>query len=207
LGKGRSFVYAGEFYGRGKVEPVAVKQLTIDKRDMAHSESDLLKIGEKCPNVVRILALCEKEADVWLVLERCERTLAQLMSDARTTMTADGRPTLPCMKVAHGMCVGLKDLHALRIVHRDLKPSNVLLTAEGVPKLADMGLSKLLPCDKSTFGTGQPRGTEGWQAPEQMRQSQQGACVYVIAGVRMYVCAYVCVCVRVCACVCVCSIN
>lgn len=31
-----------------------------------------------------------------------------------------------------------------RVAHRDIKPKNILVTASGVPKLADYGIAKLL---------------------------------------------------------------
>jgi serine/threonine-protein kinase len=60
--------------------------------------------------------------------------------------------------------------HARGIVHRDLKPSNILLTREGVPKIADFGLAKLLD-EGSDEGLatapGSILGTPAYMAPEQ----------------------------------------
>jgi serine/threonine protein kinase len=57
--------------------------------------------------------------------------------------------------------------HACGIVHRDLKPSNVMLTAAGIPKIADFGLAKRLDDDSGHTRTGEVLGTPSYVAPEQ----------------------------------------
>ena len=65
------------------------------------------------------------------------------------------------------VCEALHYAHHADIVHRDIKPANIMLTVDGDPKVADMGLAKSL-VDSGTVVTqeGMVVGTPGYIPPE-----------------------------------------
>jgi non-specific serine/threonine protein kinase/serine/threonine-protein kinase len=71
------------------------------------------------------------------------------------------------------VCAAVEYAHRHLIVHRDLKPANILVTREGVPKLLDFGIAKLLSAEgRAEAGltrTGVRLMTPEYASPEQVR--------------------------------------
>lgn len=84
------------------------------------------------------------------------------------------------------VCKAVRYAHRNLIVHRDIKPDNVLVTADGVVKLLDFGIAKLLDDAESTLSE-QRFLTPGFAAPEQLRgePTSTAADVYAL-GVLLY---------------------
>ena len=73
-------------------------------------------------------------------------------------------------RLVRDVCLAVDQAHRRLIVHRDIKPSNVLVTTDGVPKLLDFGIAKLLEPDEDVdiTVTGVRLLTPEYAAPEQL---------------------------------------
>jgi tetratricopeptide (TPR) repeat protein/predicted Ser/Thr protein kinase len=103
-----------------------------------HQERQILAALDH-PHVARLLdAGTTADGDPYFVMEYVEGTAIDDWCDER------------CLPVADRIRLFLKVLDAVQaahrslVVHRDLKPANVRVTPDGVPKLLDFGIAKLL---------------------------------------------------------------
>jgi serine/threonine-protein kinase len=87
------------------------------------------------------------------------------------TVIADGVPLQPAQaaEVLSQVLSALGHAHEHGIVHRDVKPENILITKQGVVKVADFGLARALAESRVTHAPGTVTGTVQYLAPEQIQ--------------------------------------
>ncbi|MFD8479588.1 Stk1 family PASTA domain-containing Ser/Thr kinase [Kitasatospora sp. NPDC059673] len=139
------------------------------------------------PNVVNVLDQGADPRAVFMAMEYVPgRTLRDLLRD-RGALSARA-----ALDILEPVLAALGAAHRAGLVHRDVKPENVLITDNGMVKVADFGLVRIMGAADSgaTAATeaGQLLGTVSYLAPEQIRQdaaTDQRVDVYA-AGILLY---------------------
>lgn len=91
------------------------------------------------PNITTVYDIGEDEGTHYIVMELVEgKTFRELMEDAPLS-------TEKMLPLATQIAEGLSTAHAAGIVHRDLKPENLMVREDGLVKILDFGLAKLMP--------------------------------------------------------------
>ncbi len=139
--------------------PVVLKAVMAD---IAAQEAELLRRIDH-PNIVRFVDIIEVTGVTLLVLE------FETGGDVRRLLSRTGGklPAPQAFEIAAGILAGLAELHSKGIAHRDVKPENILLTNEGVPRLADFGAAR--PAAGGATARVRDLGTLAYMAPEQLR--------------------------------------
>ena len=186
LGRGgMGAVYLAEQPGLGRevaikeliqsADPVALRRFLREAQVMARTSH---------PNLVQVHDM-ELQGNVnYLVLEFVRgRSLRDWIKKAQL-------PPPQVFAVMHGVLQALDYAHRHSIVHRDVKPENVLISEDGIVKVADFGIARLT--DDSGVGgtatkTGTTVGTPQYMSPEQVASSKvDGRSDLYSAGIMLY---------------------
>jgi formylglycine-generating enzyme required for sulfatase activity len=117
------------------------------------------------PGVVSIHELSEDEHGPFIVMEYVGG--GSLLDLIKKKGKLDETRALEVIKA---VCRGVAHAHKKGVLHRDLKPGNVLLTEDGIPKVADFGLARAADGAELSV-VGQALGTLFYMAPEQRRDA------------------------------------
>ena len=119
------------------------------------------------PNIVTIYELGEVGKTCYIAMELVDGVAV------RDLLAAGSIPLAKVIEIAAQVAEGLAKAHEAGIVHRDLKPENLMVSRDGLVKILDFGLAKLVPSDSSdetrTRQTlpGAVLGTLEYMSPEQ----------------------------------------
>ena len=162
-----------------KVLPAEVTA-DVERRQRFRQEA-MLAAAFNHPNIGTVHDVGEQDGVTYIVMELVRgKSLRSLVRDEPLEI---GR----AIDIATGIAAGLAKAHHEGVLHRDLKPDNVVLTDEGVPKILDFGLGKLIgdadpegggPLTEAPTATaqtspyitraGQVIGTLAYMSPEQV---------------------------------------
>src|SRR3954470_3515341 len=153
--------------------PVALKvlfpELSVDRSFVERFRREAQAAANLShPNIVSVYDWGEEDSTYFIVMEYIDgRPLSQILR-------ADG-PLLPdrAATIAADVAAALAFAHRNGVIHRDVKPGNVLITNDGLVKVADFGIARAGNTEENLTQTGAVMGTATYFSPEQA----QGASV------------------------------
>ncbi|MET9727564.1 serine/threonine-protein kinase [Streptomyces zaomyceticus] len=153
--------------------PVAVKTVATELLAVASSrDAALTRFGRETraaarldhANVAVVFDASITDEMCCLVMEMIDGTTLDYLFDQQE----DGRFDIAsAVAVAAQLCAGLSAVHAADLVHRDLKTQNIMVRRDGIVKILDFGLVKLLSdTDPRLTTTGEGIGNLYCASPE-----------------------------------------
>jgi eukaryotic-like serine/threonine-protein kinase len=144
-----------------RLERKVALKLLLDER--TRDDQRLLRFEQEAraasalnhPNIITIYEIADYGSTHFIATEFIEGlTLRKILADGKM-------PVIAALDVAIQVASALSAAHEAGIIHRDIKPENVMLRRDGIVKVLDFGLAKLIETGVGTGDWGMGTGKSG----------------------------------------------
>ncbi|CAJ1355104.1 unnamed protein product [Effrenium voratum] len=149
---------------------IRISHLTDKQREGAVAESEVLRML-KHPNIIAYIDSFSEGNRMYIVMEYADGgdLAAQIKEQKDNHSRFEEREI---MRIFVQLVLALIYIHSRKVLHRDLKPLNIFLTMQGIVKLGDFGIARVL--DSSTAGAQTTIGTPHYLSPEMVNNEAYG---------------------------------
>ena len=163
--------------GRDLAIKILSRELSDNKLDVKRFEREAGSASAlNHPNIVTIFELGQVDSTYYIAMELVDGELL------REKLRAGPIPLQTVIGIGAQIADGLAKAHVAGVVHRDLKPENLMVSRDGLVKILDFGLAKLVstdtdsspPLNLETVSTSETNpgallGTVPYMSPEQAK--------------------------------------
>ncbi|OGT95118.1 MAG: hypothetical protein A2083_08750 [Gemmatimonadetes bacterium GWC2_71_9] len=171
-------------------EDVAIKMLHPDLLNGDGTAIQRLKAETRLArrishrNVVRTHDFGEWQGACYVTMEFVEGITVRQLIETRGPLGVSA-----ALAIATQLADALEVAHQQGVIHRDIKPQNLLLDADGVLKVMDFGVARLVEHTAMLTQAGMVVGTPAYMSPEQLlAEAVDGRSDLYSAGVVLYEC-------------------
>lgn len=115
------------------------------------------------PNIVQIYDVGRDNNRYYIVMEYVDGITLKEYIEQRGAL--EWREAI---NISIQICSALSKAHSRQIIHRDIKPHNIIMTSDGVPKVADFGIARSVSSQTATMKI-ETVGSVHYSSPEQVR--------------------------------------
>ena len=117
------------------------------------------------PNIITVYDFGEDNGVLYLAMEFLEGQSLENIVQEQTIL-----PIEAILPIYDQVCSALDHAHRNMVVHRDVKPANIMILHNGLVKMTDFGIAKMMAMGMTQAG--QILGTPNYMSPEQVKGRQ-----------------------------------
>ncbi|KAK1785838.1 hypothetical protein P4O66_003118 [Electrophorus voltai] len=188
---GFGLVFKARYFG----ETVAVKRVKCAKNKLASRQSFWAELNSahlRHKNLVRVIAATTHSPTDEVMDDSIGTIIMEFAGslNLQQVIYGDAEPLHvdQCVRYSADIACALQHLHAHNVVHLDLKPANVLVSKDGVCKLADFGCSMKIDLSRDAASRlHEIGGTYTHRAPELLKGEKVTALVDIYSfGITLW---------------------